>query len=120
MVLYNHNVNLGLFLGRIFQPPNQIVFNSGGAGYTLDKKALKVSLWNDVMNFFKCLSLQRLYKPDPERQHRHSKMLSASAWVSDVRLSFEICVVSYSLHIGQILGRCQHSELLKDPANCTV
>ena len=33
----------GLYIGRIFQPPNQIVFNSGGAGYTLDTKALKVS-----------------------------------------------------------------------------
>ena len=34
---------VGLYIGRIFQPPNQIVFNSGGAGYTLDSKALKVS-----------------------------------------------------------------------------
>jgi hypothetical protein len=32
----------GLFIGRIFQPPNQIVFNSGGAGYMLDTKALTV------------------------------------------------------------------------------
>ena len=29
-------------MGRIFQPPKQIVFNSGGAGYILDTKALKV------------------------------------------------------------------------------
>lgn len=33
---------VGLFIGRIFQPPNQIVFNSGGAGYMLDVKALEV------------------------------------------------------------------------------
>lgn len=31
-----------MFIGRIFQPPNQVVFNSGGAGYMLDSKALQV------------------------------------------------------------------------------
>lgn len=31
-----------LFLGRIFAPPNQIVFNSGGAGYLLNRKALSI------------------------------------------------------------------------------
>lgn len=30
----------GLFLGRRFFPPKQKVFNSGGAGYILDRKAL--------------------------------------------------------------------------------
>lgn len=34
--------SVGLYIGRIFQPPNQIVFNSGGAGYLLDQKALQV------------------------------------------------------------------------------
>ena len=32
----------GVFLGRRFFPPKQNVFNSGGAGYTLDRKALLV------------------------------------------------------------------------------
>ena len=32
----------GLFLGRRFFPPKQEVFNSGGAGYIMDKKALNV------------------------------------------------------------------------------
>ena len=32
----------GLFLGRRFFPPKQKVFNSGGAGYILDRKALAV------------------------------------------------------------------------------
>eukprot|EP01039_Chlorochromonas_danica_P000862 gene862-937_t len=32
----------GLFLGRVFSPPNQLVFNSGGAGYVIDQKALTV------------------------------------------------------------------------------
>lgn len=31
-----------MFIGRRFFPPKQEVFNSGGAGYTLDKVALKV------------------------------------------------------------------------------
>lgn len=34
--------SVGLFLGRVFAPPNQNAFNSGGAGYILDKKALQV------------------------------------------------------------------------------
>ena len=33
---------VGLFIGRIFQPPNQLIFNSGGAGYTLDRRAVDV------------------------------------------------------------------------------
>lgn len=32
----------GLFLGRRFFPPKQKVFNSGGAGYLMDRKALSV------------------------------------------------------------------------------
>lgn len=32
----------GLYLGRVFQPPNQLTFNSGGAGYILDKKSVKI------------------------------------------------------------------------------
>lgn len=32
----------GLYLGRRFFPPNQVVFNSGGAGYILDRVALDV------------------------------------------------------------------------------
>ena len=39
---------VGLFVGRIFQPPNQVVFNSGGAGYMLDVKALEVKDKNFV------------------------------------------------------------------------
>lgn len=31
-----------LFLGRKFQPPKQIVFNSGGAGYILNRRALEI------------------------------------------------------------------------------
>lgn len=34
--------NNGIFIGRRFQPPNQHIFNSGGAGYILDNVALNV------------------------------------------------------------------------------
>ena len=34
--------NKGIFLGRRFFPPKQEVFNSGGAGYILDKTALRI------------------------------------------------------------------------------
>lgn len=59
----------GLFLGRRFFPPKSPVFNSGGAGYLLDKVALKileenidspkcfphqVGFWEDV-NIANCL-----------------------------------------------------------------
>ena len=37
----------GLYLGRTFQPPNQSPFNSGGAGYLLDVKAL-TQLGNNI------------------------------------------------------------------------
>lgn len=32
-----------MFLGRRFFPPNQIEFNSGGAGYILDQVSLQVN-----------------------------------------------------------------------------
>eukprot|EP01032_Pedospumella_encystans_P012567 gene12567-14533_t len=41
-ITQRRNEGQGLFVGRIFQPPNQVVFNSGGAGYMLDVKALEV------------------------------------------------------------------------------
>ena len=36
----------GLFLGRRFFPPGQEGFNSGGAGYLLDRKALQLLMEN--------------------------------------------------------------------------
>jgi hypothetical protein len=36
------NQGKGMFIGRRFFPPKQQVFNSGGAGYILDRTALKV------------------------------------------------------------------------------
>jgi glycoprotein-N-acetylgalactosamine 3-beta-galactosyltransferase len=59
----------GVYLGRRFMPPGQKVFNSGGAGYIIDKKALQllklnidtskcynhqVGFWEDV-NVAHCL-----------------------------------------------------------------
>lgn len=59
----------GVYLGRRFTPPKQKTFNSGGAGYVLDKKALRllrdnidtqrcynhqVGFWEDV-NIAHCL-----------------------------------------------------------------
>ena len=59
-----------LFIGRRFFPPKQIVFNSGGAGYILNKQSLmllkdtidtpkcfphQVGFWEDV-NVAQCLS----------------------------------------------------------------
>lgn len=41
-ITHARKTNPGLYIGRIFQPPKQIVFNSGGAGYILDSKALNV------------------------------------------------------------------------------
>eukprot|EP00605_Chrysophyceae_sp_TOSAG23-4_P002456 GSChrysophyteH1.ASY1.ANO1.2715.1 assembled CDS len=32
----------GLYIGRRFKPPKQEVFNSGGAGYLLDRRSLKI------------------------------------------------------------------------------
>jgi hypothetical protein len=32
----------GMFIGRRFFPPNQVEFNSGGAGYILDRASLQV------------------------------------------------------------------------------
>jgi hypothetical protein len=61
----------GMHIGRRFFPPNQIVFNSGGAGYILDKHSLKkiaplldspkcyahqVGFWEDV-NVAHCLQV---------------------------------------------------------------
>lgn len=34
--------SVALFLGRKFQPPKQLVFNSGGAGYLLNTAALEI------------------------------------------------------------------------------
>mmetsp|Transcript_25138 Transcript_25138/g.25339 ORF Transcript_25138/g.25339 Transcript_25138/m.25339 type:complete len:691 (+) Transcript_25138:3-2075(+) len=36
----------GMFIGRRFFPPKQNVFNSGGAGYILDRKALQILMDN--------------------------------------------------------------------------
>lgn len=46
----------GVYLGRIFRPPRQIPFNSGGAGYLLDRVALK--LLGDNLDTPKCHPLQ--------------------------------------------------------------
>jgi len=46
----------GLFLGRRFFPPKQNVFNSGGAGYLLDQKALRLLAGN--IDSPKCFSHQ--------------------------------------------------------------
>lgn len=93
---YSHETNVihkhvydyctGLYIGRIFQPPNQIVFNSGGAGYTLDTKALKVSQNSSIAFAFRtykhsCYGLS--CNPVTARQHRHSEMLPASARVTE-------------------------------------
>ena len=63
------NSPYGVYLGRRFQPPGQKMFNSGGAGYILDKKAVRllsenidtpkcyphqVGFWEDV-NIAHCL-----------------------------------------------------------------
>eukprot|EP01036_Dinobryon_divergens_P028475 gene28475-37425_t len=83
------NERNGLYIGRIFQPPNQIVFNSGGAGYTLDTKALKLlqdnidtpkcfphqhGFWEDV-NTANCLKTQQIVPYDTrdsqERERFH-------------------------------------------------
>lgn len=72
------NEQNGLFLGRVFAPPNQIVFNSGGAGYVLDKKAVRilgqhlddpkcfphqVGFWEDV-NIANCLKVNGIVPYD--------------------------------------------------------
>ena len=59
----------GIYIGRKFSPPKQSIFNSGGAGYILDKKAVnllhnnlhtpkcfphQVGFWEDV-NIANCL-----------------------------------------------------------------
>eukprot|EP01031_Cornospumella_fuschlensis_P031626 gene31627-38220_t len=41
-IQHEREMRNGLFIGRIFQPPKNNIFNSGGAGYTLDRKALQV------------------------------------------------------------------------------
>ena len=67
----------GLYLGRKFQPPGQPIFNSGGAGYVLDRTALKflgenldkpecfahqVGFWEDV-NIANCLRKSNKIEP---------------------------------------------------------
>ena len=53
----------GLFLGRRFFPPKQEVFNSGGAGYLLDKAALRVLMAN--IDTPKCWPHQRVRRLNP-------------------------------------------------------
>ncbi len=80
----------GLFLGRRFIPPGQEVFNSGGAGYVINKKSLQVlgenldspkcfahqvGFWEDV-NIANCLRKSANIVPydtrdDLERQRFH-------------------------------------------------
>jgi len=78
----------GLFLGRRFFPPKQHVFNSGGAGYTLDSTSLQVladnidsphcyphqrGFWEDV-NVANCLRESKSIGPydtrDPQERER--------------------------------------------------
>ena len=80
--------NDGIFIGRRFFPPKQEVFNSGGAGYILDKKALKIlgenidspkcyahqkGFWEDV-NVAHCLRVSAKIEPydtrDPQERER--------------------------------------------------
>jgi len=80
--------NNGVFIGRRFFPPKQEVFNSGGAGYILDKKALKIlgenidspkcyahqkGFWEDV-NVAHCLRASASIEPydtrDPQERER--------------------------------------------------
>jgi len=78
------NKKEGMFLGRRFFPPNQIEFNSGGAGYILDQVSLQVladhldgapcfphqrGFWEDV-NIANCLSKTHNIKPfDTRDEH---------------------------------------------------
>lgn len=48
----------GLYVGRIFQPPKQEIFNSGGAGYLVDSKALKIL--GENLDSPKCFPHQRV------------------------------------------------------------
>lgn len=41
-ILLSNFFNQGMFIGRRFFPPNQVGFNSGGAGYVLDQVSLQV------------------------------------------------------------------------------
>jgi len=52
----------GLFIGRVFQPPGQTIFNSGGAGYILDNKAVKILAEN--IDTSKCYPHQRGFWED--------------------------------------------------------
>jgi glycoprotein-N-acetylgalactosamine 3-beta-galactosyltransferase len=67
----------GIYIGRKFQPPGQKIFNSGGAGYILDKVSLKllgdnldapschpkqVGFWEDV-NIASCLKVSNDIDP---------------------------------------------------------
>ena len=54
--------NKGVFLGRRFFPPQQELFNSGGAGYILDRVALKVLV--DNIDTPKCFPHQRGFWED--------------------------------------------------------
>lgn len=56
-----HDEN-GVFIGRRFYPHNNMVFNSGGAGYMLDKKAL-TALYNQLDKRI-CYANQRTFAED--------------------------------------------------------
>lgn len=64
----------GLFIGRIFQPPNQVIFNSGGAGYIVDQKALNVlgqnldlpHCWPHQHGFWEDVNVASCLKTSPE------------------------------------------------------
>ena len=49
---------VGMFVGRRFFPPNQVEFNSGGAGYILDQVSLQVWALILIFNF-----LQSSFEP---------------------------------------------------------
>jgi hypothetical protein len=57
-----HDHGKGLFLGRRFFPPKQEVFNSGGAGYLLDRAALRILV--DNIDTPKCYPHQRGFWED--------------------------------------------------------
>jgi glycoprotein-N-acetylgalactosamine 3-beta-galactosyltransferase len=68
-ILYNLNILnvfiyniIGLYLGRKFQPPNQLIFNSGGAGYLLNRPALQ--LLHDNIDTPKCYPHQKGFWED--------------------------------------------------------
>lgn len=58
----SHEDRKGVFLGRRFFPPKQEVFNSGGAGYLLDQKAVEVLVAN--LDSPKCFPHQKGFWED--------------------------------------------------------